>query len=341
MVETEAEDAQCSPPMFLERDRMKVMEPFPNNVRPAEGDGEECHELFNLRGISHVRVFEAEASALEAPEERLDFPSLQIRRDGILPQQVGDDDEILILQSRAGEKQTVAADDQGFLERPHFPLRESPEEILHISLPAAWDEEVLPDANDEGDFLSAKPCKPCLPYELPVGQETGDVLLSEESDHGAQDLLSFRSGGVAFLREEHPGNGKGSTPVDDGDGEDIDVGLSPLPVRAVHRQPVRPFGEEREHEGDEELLRDVKRGEKPLDAAVAGSSLRFSAEGQGDLCEVHCSDGDESEDELRKELQALSAEGEMNTQRVRECLNRVFLQVLFIGNWGKSLKSAP
>ena len=313
MIETQAEDAQRSAPVFLERNRVEIMQPFPDDVCPAEGDGEKGEEFADLRGIGHVRVLKAEAPGLETPEERLDFPPLEVRFHGMLSGNVRDDDEELVLQSRAGEEQTVAADEERFLERPHLSFCQSPEEILHVALPCPGDQEVLPDADDEGDLLSAQPCEPRLPHEFPVGEETGDVLLPQKTDHGAQDLLPLCSGGVSFLREEHPGDREGGAPVDDGNREDVDVGLPPLPVRAVHREPVRSRGEEGKDKRHEEFLRNLEGGEESLDAAVAGSCLRFPAEGQSDLREVHRPDGDEGEDELGEELETLSAEGKVNT----------------------------
>jgi hypothetical protein len=63
----------------------------------------------------------------------------------------------------------------------------------------------------------------------------------------------------------------------------------------------------------QQLLGKFERGEETLDAAVAGIHLGISAEAQSDLREIHGPYRDERKDELREKLQALTAEGKMNT----------------------------
>ena len=319
---------------------MHLVHPLPDGMRPDESNREEAQKLSDLFRIGHMRVLETKASRLETPEERLDFPSLEVGFDCIGAMNVAHDDHVLIRKTGAGQKECHSADDACFVERAHLPLGQSPEQIPHIPFACSGNEEVLPDADDKRDFLFLEPGKPYFPDELPIGQKTGDVLFSQQRDHRPHDGFSLLRVRVPLFPEEHPGDGEGGTLVDDGDREDVDVRLSPPPVCTIHRQPVRAGREQGEHEGDEELLGNLKRREEPLDAAVAGIHLGIPAEAQSDLGEVHRADGDEGKNELGEEFESLAPEREMNTQCVREGLNSPFLEVSFIGNWGKSLKSA-
>lgn len=340
MIQTSAKDAQRSSPMRLERNRVQCVLPLSDGMCPDESNRQESQEFPDLHRIGHVRVFEAKASRLEAAEERLDLPSLEVGLDGIGAWDVAHDNHVLVRKTGAGKEEPHPADDACVVERAHLSLGQSPEQIADVVLLAAWETEVLPDADAERDLLFLEPGKPCMPHELPISEKTGDVLLSEQRDYCPQNGLPLLRVRVPLLPEKHPGNRESSTLVDDGDREDVDVAFPPLPVRPVHREPVRSRRKQGEYELHQELLRNLERRKEPLDAAVTGIRRRFPAKGQSDLREVHGPYRDERKNELGEEFETLTPEREMNTQCVREGLNRPFLEVGFMGSWGKSLKGA-
>lgn len=340
MIESDTEDAPCFASMCLERDRMQLVLPLPDGMRPAESNREKPHELPDFLGIRHVRIFKAEASRLETAEERLDLPALEVGLDGVHAEVSTRHDHVLIRKTGPGEEERHPADDGSGLHGPDLSLGQSPEQIADVALLASREAEVLPDTDAERDLLFLEPGKPCMPHELPISEETGDVLFPQQRDHRPQNGFPLLRVRVPLLLEKHPGDREGGTLVDDGDREDVDVRFSPLPIRPVHREPEGPWRKQGEHELHQKFLGKLEEGEEPLDAAVAGIHLGIPAEAQSDLGEIHGAYRDEGQDELGEELEALTSKREMNTQGVREGLNRPFLEVLFISNWGKSLKGA-
>ena len=60
-LETVSEDGFCHPFVGFEADRLGLVEPIADFVRPAEGDGKDGGELGDALRVGHVGVFEVEA----------------------------------------------------------------------------------------------------------------------------------------------------------------------------------------------------------------------------------------------------------------------------------------
>ena len=62
----------------LRTDRLGLVEPIADFVRPAEGDGKDGGELGDALRVGHVGVFEVEATGFQGGEEGLDLPALGV-----------------------------------------------------------------------------------------------------------------------------------------------------------------------------------------------------------------------------------------------------------------------
>src|SRR5215208_6147488 len=85
MIEAMPEDTLRQSPMLLDLQRLLVRQPFAREVRPAEGQCQQPHQLTQPLGIGDVRRLQAEAARLEAAEERLDLPPPRV----VLKQRLG------------------------------------------------------------------------------------------------------------------------------------------------------------------------------------------------------------------------------------------------------------
>src|SRR5215207_8158775 len=68
------EQALPSPPVLLDPQRLVPRQPLADHYRPAEGERQERHQLLQPLGVGDMRLLQAEAARLEAPEQSLDLP---------------------------------------------------------------------------------------------------------------------------------------------------------------------------------------------------------------------------------------------------------------------------
>ena len=109
----------CHPFVGFEADRLGLVEPIADFVRPAEGDGKDGGELGDALRVGHVGVFEVEATGFQGGEEGLDLPALGVDGQGLLGRVVGHDDQQFAgLEMERGDEDGPGLGFSGLREAP-------------------------------------------------------------------------------------------------------------------------------------------------------------------------------------------------------------------------------
>ena len=95
LIEAVAEDGFCRPFVALEADGVGFVQPVPDLVRPAKGDGEDGDQLRDALVVGYVGVFEIEAAGFHGGEQGLDFPAQGVGGQGLFRLGIGDEDQQL------------------------------------------------------------------------------------------------------------------------------------------------------------------------------------------------------------------------------------------------------
>ena len=163
--------------------------------------------------------------------------------------------------------------------------------------------EVLPDPEMVFNAHVIQPLDPTLTDELPVRDKAGDALTAEQAYEPLHDPYPFPAVGVPALVEQAEQYGERDLLVRDADDERVYVFLAELPVRAVHRQDIRPFlGKEPHHHPRHKVHVQDRLGHEALYAAHAGVLGRPVVKGGRELREVHRLDLAHGADKLRQTL---------------------------------------
>src|SRR5215207_3315185 len=143
-----------------------------------------------------MRLLQAEAARLEAPEQSLDLPP-----PAVIGERVGGDarrGDYDVLAARESQPRQVqlhppALPQSGQRQPDARPLRaEEPPRLHHLPAPVG-DQCVTLDADAEVDALPAQVAEQSAVSELAVGRQKRDTARAEEADeapHGLQLLLS-------------------------------------------------------------------------------------------------------------------------------------------------------
>ena len=317
--------------MGFEADRLGLVEPIADFVRPAEGDGKDGGELgdalrvghvgvFEVE-VGHVGVFEVEATGFQGGEEGLDLPALGVDGQDLLGRVVGHDDQQFAgLEMERGDEDGPGLGFSGLREAPGvgedaaFPGFEVAKQLprLDHATTRVGDLDVGSDADVKGDGLFLQPCQPGVADEFPVGQEAGDLVDPEEPEDVFEDRDPLLGIGIARLVEHPPAHGNGDGAVDDADHQDVDVAATQPPVGPVHGQPPRPRLEphHRDQELGEAIVIEIDLLEKPLQAPIVGAGSRAPRKVAGQVREVHRPGDEHAEDQDAKALQTALAKGE-------------------------------
>src|SRR2546421_5750065 len=73
-------DTDSLTPVLLDLQGLLACQPFTDDVRPAEGEGQQRDQLLQPLGMNNVCLFKAKATTLQAREERFNLPAAGVVR---------------------------------------------------------------------------------------------------------------------------------------------------------------------------------------------------------------------------------------------------------------------
>ncbi len=163
--------------------------------------------------------------------------------------------------------------------------------------------EVVANTDIVSDAVAVQEIKPAIPDELPVGHNGPDHILAKEPYGTVDQTDTLLDIGVAALVQHGEQQREGNPLVDNTQHEDVDIGLSELPVRPVNTQDQSVlFGEQAEDQTRYQVPVQCIMSDEPLDAPQGGLGVGRGLKGVGQLLEgdrLHFAQGDH---EMRYEL---------------------------------------
>lgn len=217
----------------------------------------------------------------------------------------GDEEERAIVQAQRGQVDEAA---------PHGPPPRQPMALAgleraeepveaHRPIPGVGHAGVALEALVEREALPLQPQEPRRADELPVGQPGGDPARAEDLEEAPHQGDARGGVGVARLVQHRPEHGQRDAPVDDAEHQEGDVGLTELPVRAIHRQPPGAVadGDEAHQQPGQGILVALERAEAALEALVVRFHFGLAAEAGGQLGQADAAHLQPGQQELGEE----------------------------------------
>ena len=282
--------------MLLEFERLLLMEPFADSMTPTEGQRQQSDQPAEPFRVSQVRLLQAKASGLERGKERFNLPPTGVLLDRIFTRRRGDQDQILTAPQVATAKVPLVAphparlsDDQRLIDprgAEELPDRDK-------LAPSVGHLKVLPQAEVEVDLVLSQPGEPLGADEFPVGQQASDPVFAEQVKEDFHYRDPFVGVGIPGFRQDQPDDWVGNPLVDDAEHQDIQIGLSELPVGAVQRQLPLPRKPEQLDDALGQIgVGEFKEPEEALELLVLGILLSLAGESAGDFNQVDVFDRD-------------------------------------------------
>ena len=255
---------------------------FTNEICPYKSNADHRKQTCDTPSVTQVGVLDVEARGFHCTECRFNLPALFIGFDSIFRPVETDQNlkfgyPVRVLDSTSGEidilpfvqKELVAesllSDFKGIEESP---CSDS------FTCGGLDNPNILPDTDIVLDPVVVKPANPLFADKLAVGHKAVDAVMPKKSDEPLHDNFPFLPIGIAALVQKAEQQWKGNAFVGDAEGEYIDVGLSELPVGAIHTQNQTVFNrKQREDHPCYQIEVQGIVGDEPLNAAQIGITL--------------------------------------------------------------------
>ena len=282
--------------MFLEFERLLLMEPLSNSMTPTESQRQQSDQSTEPLRISQVRLLQAEASGFKRAKERFNLPSTGVLLDRVLAQRRGDKDQVLTAPQVATAEVPLLAphsawlgDDQRLIDTRRAEELPDRDKLA----PSVRHLKVLPHAEVEVNPVLSQPGEPLDADKFPVGQQAGDLVFAEQVKEDFHNRDPFVGVRVAGFRQDEPDDRVGNPLVDDAKHQDIQIGLSELPIGAVQRQlpgtrKPKQFDDAQSQIG----VGEFKEPEEALELLVLGILLGLTGKSAGNFDQVDVFDCD-------------------------------------------------
>ncbi len=170
--------------------------------------------------------------------------------------------------------------------------------------------EVLPDAQIVADAHADEVARPLLPDKLAVGHQAVNAVPAEEPDEALDDLNAFGRVAVPPLGQQPEQQLEGHVLVGHAEQQDVDVGLTVLPVGAVHGQHQPAFNrQQREYHASYQVKVQRIACKGPLQPAHVGLLVHCGGHGIGQPDQVHGLRLDQGLEQQRHQFDARQVHG--------------------------------
>jgi hypothetical protein len=258
----------------------------------AEGDGQNGEQDPELFRVCHMGVFQPQAAAFQAGEERFYPPALAVCGQRRLWPARGEQDQKLsgleLHDNDPGRRSGLLAllpETPLAFERALFPFPQASchARQRHAGVLFIPDIHVVLQPQNVRNIVFLQPPDPRVADKLAVPGQAGNLLIRENAPHPGQQVDSLIRIRVSGLVQHRPEQRHAHAVMDDPEHQDIDMRLAELPVGPVQRQLPRFSRKPRKVNRQPRYMRFVKPHmlEKPHQTPVDGIFLRRAVHVRG------------------------------------------------------------
>ena len=252
---------------------------FTNEIRPYKRNADHRKQTCDTPSVTQVGVLDVEARRFHGTECGFNLPAFFIGRYTIFRPVETDQNLKFVYPVRVPDSTSGEIDIPSFVQKglvvefllSDFKGIEEPPCPDSFTCGGLDNPNVLPDTDIVSDPVVVKPANPLLADKLAVGYKAVNAAMPKKSDEPLHDSFPFLPIGIAALVQKVEQQRKGNAFVGDAEGKYIDVGLSVLPVGAVHTQSQTVFNrEQRENHPCHQVEVQGIVGDESLNAAQIG-----------------------------------------------------------------------
>lgn len=312
-----------------------------NKIRPHHCDAHHRHEPRYAFHVAQMGVLDVETGGLHRAEACLNLPSPLVSGDSVLGSVEADENlkfgnSVRVLQFASGKVNILTLQKKEFVIEPLLSEFESAEEPLRSdALSRSWlcDPEMLLDADIIADAHEIEPADPFLADEFTVSDKAIDAVFPEKTDKPLHQFLALLPIGIASFVKQAEYEREGYAFVRHAKHEDIDVEISELPIRAVHRQnKIFLAWQQRKNHPGHDVKAERIFGDETLEPAQVGITVKSSRHGGGQFMKADSLHHTQCVEKQRHELYACQIHmiAKMLLHNRKDCVN--FERVLGISN---------
>src|SRR5947209_2724227 len=195
-------DTDSLTPVLLDLQGLLACQPFTDDVRPAEGEGQQRDQLLQPLGMNNVCLFKAKATTLQAREERFNLPAAGVVRKRRVGRARRDHDHVLTRRkTQPTDKQRQPPDSSRTFKHEWLSnaLRaKQARDRNHLAAPVSHT-SVLTHPDAKVHPLRAQPLEPLTPDKLTVCTEIRDRVITKDAPELSHQGNALCGVGAAFL----------------------------------------------------------------------------------------------------------------------------------------------
>src|SRR5215210_5943177 len=295
------------PPMFLDLDGLDACQPLARNVSPTKRHRQQSQQFLQSLPLGQMCLFQTKAPRLQAPEQVLDLPAQGIVSKYLVSVRTACDNHVFALAGAHPHQGNLFAQDLSLSRKQEaFASTLCAKQIRGPDLfvtARCCDFQILTDAQAKRYLLSQQITKPVSANKFAVCRDKRKALLTKQLQILLQEGDSLSSVGTTFLLQDRPQQRKGHAFPDQTQHQDIQRSFAQVPIGAVYRnhEGRREAKQFNDQSGDLSK-RQIEESQKTLASLVMRIGFGSSAHHRRNLYQRDGLDLNESDDELRQEV---------------------------------------